>query len=162
MDVRIKSEIYEIIKFSNEHREQVLVVWEESVLATHHFLKPDDFKKIKTLVELINFNDFEVYCLVSKTKVIGFIGISNHKIEMLFLSPKYFGLGLGKKLLAFAVENLNSYLVDVNEQNKSAVEFYKKFGFNTFERSEKDDQGNDYPILKMHLESFKKNNINHI
>lgn len=47
---------YEIVKNSNKYRDQVLDVWEKSVLATHNFLKPADFQSIKELVTTIDFN----------------------------------------------------------------------------------------------------------
>jgi len=70
---------------------------------------------------------------------------------MLFLDPKYFGQGFGKMLMDFALSELAVDKVDVNEQNINAVNFYKKFGFGIVERTEKDDQGRDYPLLRMKL-----------
>jgi putative acetyltransferase len=121
-------------------------------LATHDFLTSTDFQSIKELVNTIHFNEFEVYCLINNENVIGFIGVATQKVEMLFLSPDYFGKGLGKKLLDFAVSKLNANKVDVNEQNLKAVKFYQKFGFKTYEQTDKDDQGNNYPLLRMKLE----------
>lgn len=83
--------------------------------------------------------------------MLGFIGTSEKKIEMLFLDPDYFGQGLGQKLLNFAVNKLNAEKVDVNEQNAKALHFYKKFGFEVFERTNEDDQGKNYPLLRMRL-----------
>ena len=76
---------------------------------------------------------------------------------MLFLSPEYIGKGLGKKLLNFAIHNLNANQVDVNEENTKAVEFYTKFGFKTYERTDKDDQGKNYPLLRMELKTENPN-----
>lgn len=70
---------------------------------------------------------------------------------MLFLDPKYIGKGYGKSLMDFAVLNQNANLVDVNEQNTNAKKFYQKYGFEIYERTEKDNLGKDYPILKMKL-----------
>jgi hypothetical protein len=42
-------EKFKIEKYSDKYRNQVLDVWEKSVLATHNFLKPSDFKEIKQL-----------------------------------------------------------------------------------------------------------------
>jgi putative acetyltransferase len=67
------------------------------------------------------------------------------------LDPKYIGQGLGKKLLNFAVKELNADKLDVNEQNEKALKFYQKFGFETFERTNTDDQGRNYPLLRMQL-----------
>ncbi len=79
-----------------------MAIWGKSVLVTHNFLSPTDFEEIKELVTNINFNDFQVFCSVYENTVIGFIGVAERKVEMLFLHPKYFGHGIGKKLLGFA------------------------------------------------------------
>lgn len=142
---------FKIEPYNDNFREQVLTVWENSVLASHNFLTPNDFKEIKELVKTINFNDFEVFCLTNENVVFGFIGVADKKVEMLFLDPKIFGLGFGLRLLNFAVNQLHADKVDVNEQNPRAVQFYQKFGFETFERTEKDAQGKDFPLLRMKL-----------
>lgn len=142
---------FEISQYIDIHRQQILTVWEKSVLATHDFLPPTDFEEIKELVTNINFNDFEVFCLTKGNLILGFIGVADKKVEMLFLDPKFFGQGLGFQLLNFAVKELKADKVDVNEQNPKAVKFYQKFGFETFERTDKDDQGRNYPLLRMKL-----------
>lgn len=142
-------EDFQIIPYTDSLRDQLIHVWERSVLATHSFLKITDFKSIKKLVKSMNFNEFDVFCLMQNQTLVGFIGIFNHKIEMLFLSPDYIRKKLGMKLLKFAINELKADKVDVNEQNLNAVSFYQKFGFTVFERSELDDQGNPYPILRM-------------
>lgn len=144
-----------ISRYTDAQREGLLKVWEESVLATHDFLKPQDFRDIKAAVQTMDFNLFDVYCLTENSRVIGFLGVSEGKVEMLFLSPDFFGKGLGKKLLKFAVHDLHADKVDVNEENTKAVEFYKRFGFDVYERTGKDDQGRDYPLLRMKLAESK-------
>ena len=141
----------EIKAYDQKYKQQILRVWEQSVLATHDFLTPVDFKEIKELVQTINFDHFQVYCLTKDDLAIGFIGVADKKIEMLFLDPEYFGQGLGKMLTNFAISELAADKVDVNEQNIKAVNFYKKSGFEIVERTEKDDQGRNYPLLRMKL-----------
>lgn len=144
---------FKIEKYTDKYHEQVLDVWEKSVLATHDFLDPSDFQTIKSKVKELNFHDYEVYCLVRKDEVVGFLGTLDRKIEMLFLSPDYMGKGHGKTLMTFAINELNVDKVDVNEQNKKAVAFYERWGFITYERTKKDDQGNDHPLLRMKIET---------
>lgn len=147
------SQNFKIEKYTDKDREQILNIWEKSVLATHDFLKPIEFEEIKKLVQTFNFIDFEVYCLRQEDEVAGFIGLAERKIEMLFLSPEYIGKGLGRKLIDFAFSKLKADKVDVNEQNTHAVKFYEKLGFKTYERTDKDDQGKEYPLLRMKLET---------
>ncbi|MDR1494188.1 MAG: GNAT family N-acetyltransferase, partial [Planctomycetaceae bacterium] len=85
-------------------------------------------------------------------KILGFMGTSEDKVEMLFVHPNEMRKGIGKLLLDYAVGELMIKKVDVNEQNKNALEFYKKHGFVVYERTNKDNDGKNYPILKMRLE----------
>jgi putative acetyltransferase len=147
----MQTDNFEINQYTDLYRQQVLTIWEKSVIATHDFLTSTDFEEIKQLINNINFNDFQVYCLINENLVSGFIGVADKKVEMLFLDPKYIGQGLGKKLLNFAVKELNADKLDVNEQNEKALKFYQKFGFETFERTNTDDQGRNYPLLRMQL-----------
>ena len=148
--------MFEIIKYSDHYRDQLLHVWERSVLATHTFLQADDFKAIGEIVKTINFNAFDVFCLVDEdSKLVGFVGVADKKVEMLFIVPEYTGKGGGKLLMNFAMAELKADKVDVNEQNTNAVGFYRSFGFETYERTERDDQGYAYPLLRMKLASAR-------
>lgn len=77
------------------------------------------------------------------------MGIEQDKIEILFLHPAYIRKGIGKKLIKKAMEEYGSVNVDVNEQNRKAIDFYIHAGFEVFNRTDFDEQGNPFPILKM-------------
>lgn len=132
---------------------QMVSVWERSARATHHFVTPADLDYYKTQVEKIDFTAFPVYCLVSDYTVLGFIGVADSQIETLFLDPDIIGLGFGKMLMDFALYDLKANKVDVNEQNAHAVNFYSKFSFEPYDRTELDTEGKPYPILKMKLKT---------
>ena len=83
--------------------------------------------------------------------ILGFIGVHECKIEMLFILDAARGKGIGKALLNFAVEQLAANKVDVNEQNPLAVGFYQHMGFKVASRSPLDDMGKPFPILHMEL-----------
>ncbi len=143
----------QIIKYNPVYKNEVLSVWEKSVLATHLFLSEEDFVEIKLMLQDFDFTQFDVFLLSVDQKIAGFIGISNQKIEMLFLDPDYIGKGYGKHLVDYAFAAFDVNLVDVNEQNTDAIKFYEKIGFETYERKELDDMGKNYPILKMKLKT---------
>lgn len=132
---------------------QLIAVWEKSVRATHHFLAPADIDYYKQSLTETDFNTFNVYCLIENKAIVGFIGVANQKIEMLFLSPNQIGKGQGRKLVSFAIEHLQAKEVDVNEQNGNAFHFYIKLGFVQYDRTETDGAGKPYPIIKMRLEN---------
>lgn len=125
-------------------------IWEESVRATHKFLQEKDIQKLKPLV-LCGFRQVQsLYCFKGENGVIaGFMGISSDKVEMLFIHPDYRGMGIGGRLISFAIQKLNVRFVDVNEQNPGAKGFYEHYGFKSVRRSELDAQGNPFPILHM-------------
>ena len=83
--------------------------------------------------------------------MIGILGTSDGKLEMLFLVPECIGMGIGKFLIEFVLYELKVTQVDVNEGNLNAVNFYKHFGFKVYARQPLDDSDKPYPILKMSL-----------
>ena len=82
---------------------------------------------------------------------VAFMGIDSNRLEMLFLSPEVRGKGLGKQLLQYGIETYNIQELTVNEQNPQAVGFYEHMGFQTYKRTEYDEEGNPYPLLYMRL-----------
>lgn len=133
--------------------EEIANVWEASVIATHHFLTEEEIFALKPLVEdhyLASVPLF--YTKDEQGRIQGFLGVSEDKIEMLFIHPDFIGKGIGKALLRYAIDELGMSKVDVNEQNTQATNFYKHFGFQVIGRSELDGQGNPRPILYMELE----------
>ncbi|MDR1461243.1 MAG: GNAT family N-acetyltransferase [Campylobacteraceae bacterium] len=131
--------------------EKIILIWEESVKATHHFLTDEDIAKIK--LDVIKYLPcLKIYaCKDSKAKILGFIGIFEKKIEMLFVSPKYIGKGVGGALANFAINSIGAREVDVNEQNYKARKFYEHIGFRVYSRSSKDAQGRAFPLLHMKI-----------
>ena len=66
-------------------------------------------------------------------------------------SPNRMKKGLGRKLLEEAIKNYSVNELVVNEQNPQAKGFYEHLGFKVYKRNPIDEQGNQYPILFMHL-----------
>ena len=79
------------------------------------------------------------------------MGIQNNRLEMLFISPQERGKGIGKQLVQYGIQNYGINEVTVNEDNPQAVGFYKHLGFETYKRTDFDEEGNPYPLLYMKL-----------
>lgn len=140
----------EVQKAGKEDYARIMLVWESSVKATHHFLKQEDFGFYRSILPGF-FLELDLYVLHSEEEIVAFMGISGKNLEMLFVSGEARGKGYGKTLLECAINKFHITEVDVNEQNRQAVGFYEKFGFNVVGRSEKDSMGKDYPILHLRL-----------
>lgn len=128
-------------------------LWDASVRASHHFLTEEDILRLTPFVgEAIRAITILIVLYQGKCPV-AFMGIEGAKIEMLFVAPSCFGRGFGKQLVCMAIEKFHVIYVDVNEQNPQAEGFYRHLGFCVFERTETDEQGNPFPILRMKLEN---------
>ena len=132
--------------------EQLLEVWESAVRQTHTFLSESEIERIKGYVPdaignvahlLVSMDDSE--------KPVAFLGLEGSRIEMLFVDASHRGRGIGKQLVAFAIENYAASEVTVNEQNPLAIGFYEHMGFQTYKRTDLDEEGNPYPLLYMRL-----------
>ncbi len=145
-----------MIKPSNLTEEffEIMNIWEASVKATHNFMSPEKIQDIKQIIIKGNlFSNVEIYSYFDLDgRRIGFLGLSKSKIEMLFIHPDFRGNGVGKSLTEFACSEKNIRRVDVNEQNRQAVGFYKKLGFKVVKRNPLDAEGNPFPVLEMKLE----------
>ncbi|MEK5277407.1 MULTISPECIES: GNAT family N-acetyltransferase [Paenibacillus] len=131
---------------------RLLNIWESSVRHTHLFLSEQDIDALRPLVTQALEGISDLFAFTDdQEQVIGFLGVQNNKIEMLFVEPAAMGKGVGKALLAYVMQELDVHLVDVNEQNPQALGFYEHMGFQVFERSALDEQGNPFPILHMSL-----------
>lgn len=132
---------------------EIVEVWEASVRATHDFLSEEDILFFRPLI----LNDYlaavDLYCLKDESgRIHGFLGVAGENVEMLFLAPQSRFRGLGRRLLAFALDELGARKVDVNEQNPAAVGFYEHMGFRVTGRSPEDGTGKPFPLLHMELD----------
>ena len=133
---------------------RLMEIWESAVLSTHDFLKKEDFLYYKEQLP-VYFQYVTLFGFEQEGILIGFMGIAEGNLEMLFIDSNYRGTGIGKKMIAYAINNLQVTKVDVNEQNAQAVGFYKHIGFDVYKRSELDGEGKEYPILHMHLQRMQ-------
>ena len=140
-----------------ENYAALMAVWENSVRATHDFITEEDIAFFRPIIIKESLPALTLKCIKDGNgSMLGFIGIEGSKIEMLFVTDKARGKGIGKQLLQYAIEQLGSNKVDVNEQNPLAVGFYEYMGFRVVSHSPFDDMGKPFPILHMALSPYIK------
>ena len=125
-------------------------IWERSVRASHGFLDEEAIMDIKQALIPDYFPNVSLYVAYDQDRIVGFMGLSDNRIEMLFIDGDQCGRGYGTALITFAT-GLGATEVDVNEQNPEALKFYRANGFIIKGRSETDDAGRPYPILHLSL-----------
>ena len=122
--------------------------------ATHLFLSDSEIKKIKAYVpQALGEVEHLIVAEDDSGRLVGFMGTSENRLETLFLSPDKRGQGTGKQLMSFGIANYGINEVTVNEQNPQTVGFYKHIGFETYKRTDLDEQENPYSLLYMKLRS---------
>lgn len=134
--------------------EALTAVWEHSVRATHHFLSESEILRIRAYVPQAVGGVAQLVAAENQAgEPVGFMGVENGRLKMLFLAPEARGCGRGGRLLRCGIEQYGVREVTVNEQNPQAVDFYAHFGFRTYRRTERDEEGGPYPLLYMRLPS---------
>jgi len=130
---------------------ELVQVWEDSVRATHHFLPESYILLLREYVLRRYLDAVMLICCKDRQRICGFAGVANGRVDMLFVAPGYRGQGVGKRLLRYAITELNADCLDVNEQNPQALGFYLHEGFEVIGRSPTDGLGQPYPLLHMRL-----------
>ena len=149
--------IYEVQERTPALTEALLQVWEASVRATHHFLTEAEILRIREYVPQALGGVAHLVAAEDEAGTpVGFMGVENGRLEMLFLAPSARGKGLGKQLAERGIRDYGVQEVTVNEQNPQAAGFYEHLGFETYKRTDCDEEGGPYPLLYMKLKTPDK------
>ena len=148
-----------ILSYEPSMLPEMLKIWQDSVRASHFFLKDSDIVEIKQEVKAAFSSLQNILVAKLNNDFAGFIGVSEKSIEMLFVASKFFNLGLGKRLILEAVNAFfteqDEILLDCNEQNERGLTFYQKLGFKERGKSQKDSKGRDFAIIHFAISRAK-------
>lgn len=140
--------LYEVQDRNQPLLDELLNIWEHSVRTTRLFLSDAEVKSIKEYVPQALKS--VAHLIVAETETpIGFMGVQNGRLEMLFLALEEREKGIGRRLLQYSIETYGIVELTVNEQNPQAVRFYEHMGFESYKRTELGEEGNPYPLLYM-------------
>ena len=130
----------------------IVQLWQANVKVTHTFLTKEAIQNIKQYVpQAVEHVPHLCIALSEKGELLGFIGVADQRLEMLFIQVNARGQGIGKQLLRYAIKNFDVKELTVNEQNPQAIGFYEHLGFVTYKRTELDEECQPYPLLYMKL-----------
>lgn len=129
----------------------LVAIWRGAVDATHDFLAEADRDEIEARLQSDYFPAVVLSVAERDGRPVGFSGMLDGTLEMLFVDAPQRGGGVGTALLAHAITEHGVTKVDVNEPNASAAGFYVHRGFEVVGRSETDEAGRPYPLLHLRL-----------
>lgn len=142
--------LYEVTQREPQLICQLTTIWEDSVRASHLFLSEAEIQEIKAhVLQALTGVSHLLVAEKMPGQPVAFMGIEGPRLEMLFLSPAERGAGLGRQLLEYGIRHYHLQELTVNEQNPQAVGFYQHMGFETYRRTDCDEQGGPYPLLYM-------------
>jgi putative acetyltransferase len=124
-------------------------IWARSVQRTHSFLSKADVEALSPLARSYIDSTSLLIAVREPRLILGFMGMSENRIDSLFLDPDFLNQGVGRAFVDYAKSKSNDLLVEVNKQNEGAVAFYKRVGFVVIGRSDTDDEGRPFPLLYM-------------
>lgn len=130
---------------------ELVSIWRSAVRATHDFLEESDFERIERNLASAYFPAVTLLVAEQESQIVGFAGVAEGSLEMLFVADASRGIGIGSALLTEAIAHHSVTRVDVNEQNSAAHAFYSSKGFASAGRSELDGDGRPYPVLHLEL-----------
>lgn len=136
-------------------------LWRRSVDATHGFLDEaykDYMEQRMPGLYLPAMSQIWVVTSVEDgvqgDRPAGFIACRRRRVEMLFVDPPFFRMGLGTLLLKRAILRMPfspreglSVFAEVNEQNAGAVAFWASQGFVRLGRIARDHANRPYPLI---------------
>ncbi|WP_378148685.1 acetyltransferase [Cnuibacter sp. UC19_7] len=130
---------------------ELVRIWRSAIDATHDFLTPDDRDEIEARLASDYFPAVSLRVAERDSRPVGFSGVAEGRLEMLFVAADERGRGTGTILLDDAIGEWGVSALDVNEQNAQAVGFYLHRGFVVVGRSDTDEAGRPYPLLHLGL-----------
>lgn len=104
----------------------------------------DDFGKFYSLDDLLNRSYIYIFGYYDKDKLVGFIHVSKSyeviDIDNIVVDSDYQRKGIAKELLNYIFnyfEDATSYILEVREDNKAAINLYKSFDFKVINKRDK-------------------------
>lgn len=130
--------------------DQLVEIWNASVRASHNFLAERDINEIRECLPDMFANIPHLIVAINEDGTpAAFMGVEDGMLEMLFVSPTHFRVGIGRRLVEYGIDNLGIERVTVNEQNPDAIGFYEHLGFRRYHRTEYDTEGRPFPLIFM-------------
>lgn len=131
-----------IRKSNDKDINKIMEIWKESTIKAHNFISKEYWENNYNTVknEYIPISDTFVY--EDGQEIKGFISIIDKSfIGALFINSNYQNLGIGGKLLDYATKGYKNLSLAVYKDNKKAVVFYNKKGFNIVKEQINEDSG---------------------
>lgn len=119
--------------------ECIMQIWLTCNIETHHYVEKEYWLQNYEVVKKAISNG--VYVYEEKGELLGFLGYIDSYIAGIFVNKEYRSKGIGKQLLDHAKSKNLSLSLDVFSNNKKAIGFYQREGFQIIHTHINEDTG---------------------
>lgn len=118
-----------IRKYRQADLDALIDVWYSASKIAHYFLDNTSFERERVNIVSTYLPEAETWIYELDEKVVGFIALIGNEVGGLFVHPQYQGKGIGRSLMDHASKTRNKLVLNVFEDNLSAIRFYNKYGY---------------------------------
>ncbi|MDF1800510.1 MAG: GNAT family N-acetyltransferase [Planctomycetota bacterium] len=134
--------------FTDADFDKLVSAWRAASVVAHPFLTPDFLE-----AEVESIRDYlpaaETWVAEDDGKLVGFLSLLGSEVGALFVHPAAWHKGIGRALLAKAVELRGDLTLRVFAENEVGRTFYRKMGFLETGRESHKQTGNE--LVRMEL-----------
>ncbi|WP_306006988.1 GNAT family N-acetyltransferase [Aquicoccus porphyridii] len=126
-------------------------IWFDASMKAHPFIGEPRLIEQRQLIEKEYLPKAETWVADHNGKAVGFISLLDSFIGGIFIAPDRQGMGVGRKLVAHALDRKGELSLEVYTANEQAMRFYASIGFQELSRRDVDDFGYPFPNAALHL-----------
>lgn len=131
--------------------EKLSAIWLEASLKAHPFIGELKLLEQRQLIEEEYLPKAETWIACHSGEAVGFISLLGSFVGGIFIAPTHQGRGVGRTLIAHALELKGELSLEVYTENEQAVRFYASLGFKELSRRDVDDFGYPYQNAALQL-----------
>lgn len=131
--------------------EQLSIIWIDASVLAHGFIGKKRLLEQRILIETKYLPTAETWVACRMGVPVGFISLLDGFVGGLFVAPHHHGQGIGRALIAHALNLKGELQLEVYTRNTQAVAFYEAIGFQELSRRATDDEGLPFENAQMRL-----------
>ncbi len=126
-------------------------IWFDASVKAHAFIGKERLTEQRQLVEQEYLPKAETWVAAHNGKAVGFISLLDSFVGAIFIDPVHQGMGIGRMLIAHALDRREELSLEVYTANEQALRFYLSLGFQELSRRDIDELGQPFPNATLHL-----------
>ena len=124
-------------------------IWLAASLKAHPFLGERRLLEQQRLIEEQYLPVAETWVACRLGEPVGFISLLDSFVGGIFVAPRQQGQGIGRRLIAHAMDRKGALSLEVYTRNEQPLRFYTALGFRELSRRPTDDEGLPFETARL-------------